>query len=170
MTPEEAIALAKSATRREGWAWPEPIQALRCQVGTLARGWFWEVFSSPGPDRWLTFARLDEATLAEEQRLLHLLIERVIVGEDALEIRHVIPLRRLRPEALAPASPEGPGEGTGPAGTPSAGQRRPPATSVRPTATTASGFTAPAPATWSKATSWAPMRQGRPRLPTPGPA
>jgi len=62
--------------------------------------------------------RLDEATLAEKQRLLHVLVERVIVGEDTLEIRHVIPLRRLRPEALAPASPEGPSEGSGPAGAP----------------------------------------------------
>ena len=39
-------------------------------------------------------SRLDEATLAERQRILQLLIERVIVGEDSLEIRHVIPLGR----------------------------------------------------------------------------
>ena len=38
-------------------------------------------------------ARLGEATLAEKQQVLQLLIERVIVGEDSLEIRHVIPLR-----------------------------------------------------------------------------
>jgi site-specific DNA recombinase len=63
-------------------------------------------------------SRLDEATLAEKQRLLHLLIDRVIVGEDTLEIRQVIPLRRLRPEALAPASPDGPGEGSEPVGAP----------------------------------------------------
>jgi site-specific DNA recombinase len=37
-------------------------------------------------------SRLDEATLSERQRILQLLIERVIVGEDSLEIRHVIPL------------------------------------------------------------------------------
>ena len=37
-------------------------------------------------------ARLDEATLAERQRILQLLIDRVIGGEDTLEIRHVIPL------------------------------------------------------------------------------
>ena len=59
--------------------------------------------------------RLDEATLAEKQQLLQLLIERVIAGEDTLEIRHVIPLRRLKPEALAPTSPDGPAEGSGPA-------------------------------------------------------
>jgi site-specific DNA recombinase len=37
-------------------------------------------------------ARLEEATFEEKQTILQLLIERVIVGEDALEIRHVIPL------------------------------------------------------------------------------
>ncbi len=58
--------------------------------------------------------RLEEATLAEKQRLLHLLIERVIVGEETLEIRHVIPLRRLKPEALTPAPPDDPREGSGP--------------------------------------------------------
>lgn len=36
--------------------------------------------------------RLDHLTFAEKQALLQLLIERVIVGEDTLEIRHVIPL------------------------------------------------------------------------------
>jgi site-specific DNA recombinase len=40
-------------------------------------------------------SRLEEATLAEKQRLLQLLIERVIVGEDRLEIRHGIPHRLL---------------------------------------------------------------------------
>src|SRR5262249_19143093 len=39
-------------------------------------------------------SRLGEATLVERQRVLQLLIERVIVGEDSLEIRHVIPLGR----------------------------------------------------------------------------
>jgi site-specific DNA recombinase len=38
-------------------------------------------------------SRLDGATLAERQEILQLLIERVIVGEGSLEIRHVIPLR-----------------------------------------------------------------------------
>src|SRR5262249_54086040 len=59
--------------------------------------------------------RLEDAGLAERQQLLQLLIERVIVGEDTLEIRHVIPLRRLQPEALTPAPPEGPCQGSGPA-------------------------------------------------------
>jgi site-specific DNA recombinase len=78
--------------------------------------------------------RLDEATLAEKQRLLHLLIERVIVGEDTLEIRHVIPLRRLQPEALASGSPDGPGEGPGTAGAPAEqGGERLRSDGVRPT-------------------------------------
>jgi site-specific DNA recombinase len=63
-------------------------------------------------------SRLEEATLAEKQRLLHSLIERVIVGEDTLEIRHVIPLRRLRPEGIASGSPDGPCDGSRPAGAP----------------------------------------------------
>src|SRR5262249_1318927 len=57
--------------------------------------------------------RLEGATLAERQQLLQLLIERVIVGEDTLEIRHVIPLGRPKPEVLAPALPDGPPEGSG---------------------------------------------------------
>jgi site-specific DNA recombinase len=70
-------------------------------------------------------SRLEEATLAEKQRLLQLLIERVIVGEDTPEIRHVIPLRRLKPAALAPAPPDGPAEGAGPAGaSPEAAEER----------------------------------------------
>jgi hypothetical protein len=37
-------------------------------------------------------ARLEEAAFEEKQAILQLLIERIIVGEDTLEIRHVIPL------------------------------------------------------------------------------
>jgi site-specific DNA recombinase len=37
-------------------------------------------------------ARLDHASFEEKQAILQLLIERIIVGEDTLEIRHVIPL------------------------------------------------------------------------------
>src|SRR5262249_48862475 len=58
--------------------------------------------------------RLADATLAEKQPLVQLLIERVLVGEDTLEIRHVIPLRRLKPDAFTPAPPDGPDEGSGP--------------------------------------------------------
>jgi site-specific DNA recombinase len=42
-------------------------------------------------------ARLAQATFADQQAILQLLIERIIVGEDTLEIRHVIPLRGLPP-------------------------------------------------------------------------
>jgi site-specific DNA recombinase len=60
-------------------------------------------------------SRLDEATLAEKQRILQLLIERVIVGEDTLEIRHVIPLGRLKAEPAdpGPTDPTGSGGGEG---------------------------------------------------------
>ena len=60
-------------------------------------------------------SRLDEATLAERQRILQLLIDRVIVGEDSLEIRHVIPLGRLKAEPANPnpTDPDGSGGGEG---------------------------------------------------------
>jgi site-specific DNA recombinase len=70
-------------------------------------------------------SRLDEATLAEKQRILQLLIDRVIVGEDALEIRHVIPLGRLKAEPAEPCPTDptgsGGGEGEEPEGSPPSG-------------------------------------------------
>ncbi len=50
-------------------------------------------------------SRLAEATLAEKQSILQLLIERIIVGEDTLEIRHVIPLHSAPPGAPSPGPP-----------------------------------------------------------------
>jgi site-specific DNA recombinase len=50
--------------------------------------------------------RLASPTLAEQQALLQLLIERIIVGEDTLEIRHVIPLRG---DPSGPPRPPSPG-------------------------------------------------------------
>jgi len=41
--------------------------------------------------------RLDEASFAEKQAILQLVVERVIVHENSLEIRHVIPLRSPPP-------------------------------------------------------------------------
>lgn len=55
-------------------------------------------------------ARLGEATLAEKQQVLQLLVDRVIVGEDSLEIRHVIPLRGPQPEDIGQGPPGDPGE------------------------------------------------------------
>ena len=51
-------------------------------------------------------SRLDGATLAEKQEILQLLIERVIVGEGELEIRHVIPLRGSPPTGTSPEPPK----------------------------------------------------------------
>ncbi len=63
--------------------------------------------------------RIEEATFEEKQAILQLLIERVIVGEDTVEIRHVIPLggpprssknpaslpsSRLRPDGMHPVA------------------------------------------------------------------
>jgi site-specific DNA recombinase len=60
-------------------------------------------------------SRLGEATAAERQQILQLLVERVIVGEDALEIRHVIPLRQLKPEPVTPVTAGDDREGRTPA-------------------------------------------------------
>jgi site-specific DNA recombinase len=49
--------------------------------------------------------RLQTATFEEKQTILQLLIERIIVGEDTLEIRHVIPLRSPSPEPGDSGSP-----------------------------------------------------------------
>ncbi len=85
-------------------------QRLRCERQTAKEVWtdlkaFCERVRS----------RLEEATFAEKQRILQLLIDRVIVGEDALEIRHVIPLGRLKAEPAdpGPTDPTGSGGGDG---------------------------------------------------------
>ena len=44
-----------------------------------------------------TRTRLDAASFADKQAILQLVIERIIVGDGSLEIRHVIPLRPPRP-------------------------------------------------------------------------
>src|ERR1051326_5214888 len=64
-------------------------------------------------------SRLADATFEERQALLNLLVERIIVGENTLEVRHIIPLvhsppagmslpnepiRRLSPDGVNPAS------------------------------------------------------------------
>ena len=47
-------------------------------------------------------ARLNEATFADKQAILQLVIERIIVGDGRLEIRHVIPLRPPQPGRNGP--------------------------------------------------------------------
>jgi site-specific DNA recombinase len=58
--------------------------------------------------------RLDGASAEERQKVLQLVVERVIVGADALEVRHVIPLRPPgpgpQPAGGPPARPEPRGE------------------------------------------------------------
>ena len=54
-------------------------------------------------------ARLDEATFEEKQAILQLLIERIIVGEDTLEIRHVIPLDGPPRNSMGSTVPPGSG-------------------------------------------------------------
>ena len=50
-------------------------------------------------------SRLDQASFADKQTILQLLIERIIVGNGRLEIRHVIPLRPPQPGRDSPAQP-----------------------------------------------------------------
>ncbi len=50
--------------------------------------------------------RLAEATLAEKQAILQLVVERIIVGDGSLEIRHVIPLRSPSPGSNGPTPPK----------------------------------------------------------------
>jgi site-specific DNA recombinase len=60
--------------------------------------------------------RLDGASVEERQKVLQLVIERVIVGADTLEVRHVIPLRPPAPAPMPgggpPSRPEPRGEQT----------------------------------------------------------
>jgi site-specific DNA recombinase len=50
-------------------------------------------------------SRLDQATWVEKQAILQLVIERIIVGDGRLEIRHVIPLRSPSPDSDRPIPP-----------------------------------------------------------------
>ena len=54
-------------------------------------------------------ARLDDATFEEKQAILQLLIERIIVGKDTLEIRHVIPLDGPPRNSMGSTAPPGSG-------------------------------------------------------------
>jgi hypothetical protein len=49
--------------------------------------------------------RLNELSGEEKQRVLQLIVERVIVGDETLEIRHLVPLRAMREEASGLAPP-----------------------------------------------------------------
>jgi site-specific DNA recombinase len=53
-----------------------------------------------------TRARLDAATFADKQAILQLVVERIIVGDGRLEIRHVIPLRPPQPGSDGPVQPD----------------------------------------------------------------
>ena len=50
-------------------------------------------------------SRLDQASFADKQAILQLLIERIIVGNGRLEIRHVIPLRPPPPSGSGSSTP-----------------------------------------------------------------
>jgi site-specific DNA recombinase len=70
-------------------------------------------------------AQLEDATFQEKQAILQLLIERIIVGEDTLEIRHVIPLDGPPRNSTGSAAPPGSGlcsDGVHPAALPGGSQ------------------------------------------------
>jgi len=118
----EAISLEELAERRRSLAVQrESLERLRSQQQKL-RG---EQVKAQAVLHDLTAfcdrirGRLDEASFADKQTILQLVVERIIVGEDGLEIRHVIPLRspppgrdgspdepngRLRSDRMDPAS------------------------------------------------------------------
>ncbi len=50
--------------------------------------------------------RLDAATFAERQAILQLLVEKIVVGEETLEIRHVLPLRGAPQHPGGPSPPD----------------------------------------------------------------
>jgi site-specific DNA recombinase len=96
----EVITLSELTQRREQLA--QRRQALIEQQAQQARLRQQQLHAQEGLEDLTAFCarirtRLAEATFADKQAILQLLIERIIVGEDTLEIRHVIPLRGLPP-------------------------------------------------------------------------
>jgi hypothetical protein len=53
-----------------------------------------------------TRGRLEAASFADKQAILQLVIDRIIVGDGSLEIRHVIPLRAPQPGGDGPDRPD----------------------------------------------------------------
>ena len=76
-------------------------------------------------------ARLDEATFADKQAILQLVIERVIIGDGSLEIRHAIPLPPGPPSGSGASAPDAPLRSDG-MHDPNAIARRTPASRRRP--------------------------------------
>jgi site-specific DNA recombinase len=96
----EVITLAELAQRRQQLA--QRRQALHEQHAQQERLWRNRLHAQEVLEDLTAFcdriqSRLAEATFADKQAILQLLIERIIVGEETLEIRHVIPLRGLPP-------------------------------------------------------------------------
>jgi site-specific DNA recombinase len=104
----EVIGLEELAARRQRLT--QRRQALAAQQEQQARLWQEGSRAQQTLGELSTFCervrtRLDRATFAEKQAILQMLIERIIVGAETLEIRHVIPLRG---SGADPGVPEGP--------------------------------------------------------------
>jgi site-specific DNA recombinase len=96
----EVITLEELATRRKQLG--ERRQALILEQERQKKLWQQSVKADRVLEDLTNFcqrirSRLQNATFAEKQAILQLVIDRIIVGEDTLEIRHVIPLRNLPP-------------------------------------------------------------------------
>ncbi len=92
----EVISLEELSQRRQQLS--ERRQAIQTQREQQARIWHEAMQAQRTLADLETFcqrvqARLDGACFEEQQAILQLVIERIIVSEDRLEIRHVIPLR-----------------------------------------------------------------------------
>ncbi len=104
-----AISLSELSERRQHLA--QERQALEQQQGEQARLRQQRLQAEAVRTNVAAFCerirgRLAEATLAEKQAILQLVVERIIVGEGRLEIRHVIPLRSPPPGGNGPMPPK----------------------------------------------------------------
>ena len=102
----EVISLAELSERRRSLA--EQRRALEQQLAASAKLRREQFKAQAVLDDLTAFCdrirgRLEEASFADKQIILQLVVERIIVHENSLEIRHVIPLRSPPPGRDGPA-------------------------------------------------------------------
>ena len=116
----EVISLAELAERRQGLA--EQRRLAEQQLEQHRRLREQQVHAQDVLDSLAAFserigARLHSASVADRQALLQLVVERITVHDDHIEIQHVIPLRDPMPgpSTPPPAKPQLRSDGVGPA-------------------------------------------------------
>ena len=102
----EAISLAELSERRRSLT--EQRRALEQQLATSAKLRREQLKAQAVLDDLTAFCdrirgRLEEVSFADKQIILQLVVERIIVHENCLEVRHVIPLRSPTPGRDGPA-------------------------------------------------------------------